>query len=222
MPEKATSTSQFNVILDIDGVMLDYTSGLFSWLAEHRNMFPSIMPHQVEHFGLHHYFDGGFSRQVYTDFSQHEDFKNIPAYPGAQNFLRKLVKAGFDIHAVTSCGDSVSEALRRDNLKSELEWSHPLHVLPLGGCKAETLSQFDASRSVFVDDLYKNIEAATEVGLETLWYKPYETMLYRDNLEHERAEKPVVGYDMLLKNIQKKALDMGFSCRPEVPDYQPG
>lgn len=197
-----------NFVLDIDGVILDYVSGFMSWMRERQGLQTIVAPDKIERYDLSPYFhrDGEqitFSefRERVSQFSLTEEFKHIPAFEGAEEFLQELSNSGFKIHAVTSCGNEVAAKSRKYCLERYVGWQSnwPLHVLPLGASKQAILSKFPKGRTFFLDDLHSNIQDARKVGLTAIWHKSAPETVYRDIGEGDVLDETHTGSWIELK-----------------------
>jgi len=168
--------------LDADGVLLNYLSGLFSYVRS-RGLPVACEPHEVDDWSCARAFPGWSEEEIFRqieDFSVHPSFAEIPPIEGAVEAISAIHESFGDIRvvAITSAGKSDETIrLRRKNL--ELFPFDDIHVLPLGASKKEHLSQLP-SGSIFVDDLYKHVMAAEEVGVHGILFR----QLYNAKDEH--------------------------------------
>lgn len=161
-----------NLIFDIDGVVLDYVTGFFSWLNSEKGLEASILPVEVNNFNLSRFFDHPpeIFNKYYKEFGYSQAFKEIECLEGILPFIQDMDKAGLNIHAVTACGDDIISSARRECLR-EHGWSWPIDTVELGASKFEKLSQFEPAKSIFIDDLHHNLDDAHKLGMQTIWYK---------------------------------------------------
>lgn len=195
-----------NVIFDIDGVVLDYVSGFFQWLNAEKNLEASILPVEVNLFGLHNFFEchPDEFKAFYTEFGYSQEFRELECLDGIIPFIKELDHAGLRIHAVTACGDEIISQARRECLSSK-GWEWPVDTVELGASKYEKLAQFRPDRSIFIDDLYDNLNDAHKLGMQTIWYKGI-GMRYEDKGELD-VTAPLVTTIPELKNTVAMKLE---------------
>lgn len=170
--------------LDVDGVLLDYLSGIYEYLNG-IGIRPAIEPDEVDNFGLRTFLPGRSDeeiRQLISDFSVTEGFGRLPMYQGALEAVHSIKKTfGSDIRivAITSAGTSEeTRRLRQHNLR-DLPLDE-LYLLPLGADKT-TYFQKLGTKSVFIDDLHKNVLDAEKVGVRGILFR----QLYNQNDSHD-------------------------------------
>ncbi|WP_315922139.1 hypothetical protein [Mesorhizobium sp. SP-1A] len=173
-----------NLGLDVDGVLLDYVTGFFSYLPS-IGVIPACKPHEVDNFDFKCAFpnlERPDIKKLITDFSVTEGFGRLPAYPGAVEAVNRIKTHFGDslrIVAITSAGTS-EETLRLRKQNLELFPFDEVNVLPLAGDKTEQLAKLGPN-SVFVDDLLSNVRAAQNVGVRGVLYRQlYNAMDHHD------------------------------------------
>jgi len=173
-----------NLGLDVDGVLLDYISGFFSYLPS-VGIYPACKPDEVDNFDFRCAFPGKERpeiKKLITDFSVTEGFGRLPAYNGAVEAVNRIKSHFGDqlrIIAITSAGTS-DETLRLRKQNLELFPFDEVNVLPLAGDKTEQLAKLGAY-SLFVDDLLSNVNAAQSVGVRGVLFRQlYNAMDYHD------------------------------------------
>jgi hypothetical protein len=103
------------IVLDVDGVLLDFYQGAASILAE--MLGRAIVRVSDKPATRHRY---GLTEQEYQDMralmrEHHQGWRNLPTLPGAVEAVRMLRQSGYDVAFLTSCGQSIFD-LRRQNL----------------------------------------------------------------------------------------------------------
>src|SRR5690606_5052425 len=111
-----------NLGLDVDGVLLDYISGFFSYLPS-VGIYPACKPDEVDNFDFRCAFPGKERpeiKKLITDFSVTEGVGRLPAYNGAVEAVNRIKSHFGDqlrIIAITSAGTSDETLrLRKQNL----------------------------------------------------------------------------------------------------------
>lgn len=160
--------------LDVDGVLLDYMSGLFRYLRE-IGVSPICEANEVDSFSLSTalpYHTQEDVRNFVTDFSLTPEFGQLAPFPYAIESINRL-KNHFDekirIVAVTSAGTSaMTKELRIQNLRPFP--FDEIHVLPLGSSKADDIAKFEAN-SIFVDDLIPHVHTAEKLDVKGILFR---------------------------------------------------
>lgn len=161
-----------NVILDVDGVILDYMSH-FARFMEYEGMPPKVSHLHEGDYNLVNMFPG-LSRPEVTDHMVRmsrmpEWFSTFPLMPGAAEGIRRLREiTGGSIVCLTSAGqDPEQYAWREHNLRGL--GLDGLEMLPFGADKEEALSKYEPG-SLFVDDLPANLLKGELAGMETVLF----------------------------------------------------
>jgi beta-phosphoglucomutase-like phosphatase (HAD superfamily) len=164
------------LILDIDGVVLDFVTGLHDWAVSvgHR---PGLAPaHETEYdmSGMLPGLCGDERRRTMVEYIASPAFGRVPGVEGAREAIERIRREadGLTVVAVTACGDDadVRRARRRNLADYAID---EVRFLPYGCEKTEALLAF-APGSVFVDDVALNVEAGLRAGHRSLLYdRPY-------------------------------------------------
>lgn len=170
------SEGRIVVGFDIDGVILDYFSGLIGW-AEGRGVRIGCQSHEVDTYSMAQAFpdlDEQDIMEMIRLFSVEPEFGLLEPYPGAVEAITGLVQdfPEMELVAITSAGRSeITKTLRLQNL-AHMPFSE-VHVIPLGASKR---SYFDnlPKGSLYVDDLDHHARSAEDAGLTSVLYRqPY-------------------------------------------------
>lgn len=159
--------------LDADGVLLNYLSGFFAFVRS-KGLHVACEPEEVTDWSCSNAFPGWSSEEIYRqieEFSVQPEFARIPPIEGAIDAIRSIKDdlGNVEVVAITSAGKSDETIrLRRKNL--EAFPFDDIHVLPLGASKQEHLAKLPRG-SVFVDDLYKHVQAAESVGVTGILFR---------------------------------------------------
>lgn len=161
------------IILDVDGVLLDYLGGFVPWTVS-RGYTPTKRVHEIDDWEIDSWLPGiphEEARRLIGEFATTEEFGRLPMIPGALEAISNLREAfpHVRIGALTAAGhDPRTAQLRRANLeKFQLDF---LTVLPIGASKKDHLIDIGAN-GVFIDDLMHHIRTAEEVGLATILFR---------------------------------------------------
>jgi len=149
------------LLIDLDGVILDWVSAFRFWLKEKGIKTSSIEPKNWE---LDNYVPGHNVNELIKEFNYSKNFEEIPAFSDAKLYLKKLAKTHIII-AVTSGGSTIFHRFSREkNLSKEFE-NIPIHLicLDLHESKKQILNMFPKG-SIWVEDRPQNVELGAEVG----------------------------------------------------------
>lgn len=146
------------ILTDIDGVVLDFTQGFYSFLEDTQNI---VIPHeQRANFAI--YKQLGWTREqdqhVMTDYAHSDYFKKIPAKECARDVLQDMRKDGWRFIAITACLTGLERQCykttyqnRLDNLEAHFgNVFEDLHLSTWDGGKGEHLGRYDPA--YWVDD----------------------------------------------------------------------
>lgn len=154
------------VILDCDGVLLNYTHGIRGFAALRFGL--DLDPEGPSNFDMRAWtgLDREGVRNLVDAFNSGEDtgFDALPPMPGALEGVRRLKDAGYRLHVLSSAdagGASVRSRLR--NLDRDFgDVFEEVTLIGLGASKRELLARFDPSD--WVDDHVPNAIAGLETG----------------------------------------------------------
>lgn len=149
------------VILDCDGVLLDWETGFRNWVLRHRptTVFASEYPSDWD---LSHWIgcSSDESMALIQGFNQSAYFGSLGSMPGAARTLYELERLGHPLFVVTSCSsDPVTSQRRSMNLSVMFAPRFQRVIcLDLGVSKLETLRAFQLvyGECVWVEDNLKN------------------------------------------------------------------
>ena len=217
-----------DLILDIDGVLLNYVQGFADWMSrvhgiKRSGVYPSYMNYTFD--TLYPQMDVSQLKKYMIEFSHTHDFSNLPPTVDGNGVtsvdVMHYLSDKFVLHAISSAGDARTAELRIENIRNLFDWKDewPVHILPFGGDKREHLSRFPA-QTLFVDDLYKNIAVAKDIGLQTLWFKLDDNHFYLDHDDLTNPEPYVRGWGDALKiiNAYGNLIDIGIPPRKAISE----
>lgn len=143
--------NDLNMIIDGDGVALDFSHGFLRYMKEEHKIFASA--NEPRHFNYSDIFAPNVNPASYIKgFIDSPYFEQIPFYPDAIEKLHAIKANGVAIRMVTSCGDSPHvQRMRLACIEREVgKIIEDVIFLPLGAGKVDTLKKF--APSTFVDD----------------------------------------------------------------------
>jgi len=157
------------IILDCDGVLLNWRETFKNWLIQHQFLSGShlwneddydIYPYLSEPFNTPE-----FALKLSLLFNESYILGKLPPMPGAVDAIKKLHSSGFILKVVSSFTDVYeSMKIRENNLLSVFGPVFQEFIsLPLFGDKSDYLSKQDKN-SYFVEDSLVNRNCAIKVG----------------------------------------------------------
>lgn len=155
--------NQKTLLVDIDGVILDY----------HGAIIDAYRSHYIEcddPKSLDDIFSPTLINGMITLFNQTPKFSEIEPYRESDVYLKQLYNDGYKIHAITACGDALlTQQLRKDNLDNVFgDIFHEVSYVPLGSSKMEILKRYRDSNIVYIDDMIQHYIDAESIGLDAL------------------------------------------------------
>ena len=165
------------VLLDCDGVLLDWVAGFKNWLQIRKNITPKgdcpNMYDMAEWIGA----PTDQVMKLINEFNtEAKEFGDLPAEPGAQKFLETL-RREHELIIISSCSDNPNTVYQRERNLMEAfgDIFADIILVPLGQSKADHLKKFE--RSLWVEDSYSNGLLGLELGHEAVMVrKPYNIM----------------------------------------------
>lgn len=158
-------TNDRTVILDCDGVLLNWRYPFEQWLKQ-----MGIVP-----------LDFKWDPACYTAaeipnslhymkiFNQTHHIERLPPLAGAVKGVKTLVEMGFKLKVCTSFSSDINAInMRRNNLKNIFgDVFSDLTALDIRGSKEKYLSDNYEDNIIFIDDMTTNIEAAKNAGYKS-------------------------------------------------------
>jgi len=152
------------IILDVDGVLLDWRTPFIMWLNKH-----NILTEQPNYKDLQPYNE--FNETFIKIFSETLYFQNLPPEPGAIEALNSFRSRGFTMKVLTSCTDNYRVMRSREqNLINVFgDVFEDFIFLPLQSSKKTALNKLIKldEDSIFVEDTLNNILDAVRVGFKS-------------------------------------------------------
>lgn len=151
------------IIVDVDGVILDYHQAIISAYRGH--YIECDNPTDLEDI-----FSPTIAKGYITLFNQTPQFAELEPYRESEVYLKKLYDDGYVINLVTACGDGLlTQQLRLDNLRNVFgDIFNDIEFVPLGKSKLSYLNKFSNTEFVYVDDNYEHYLDAQTVGLDAV------------------------------------------------------
>lgn len=191
--------SNSTLILDGDGVIIDFSSGFANYMQAVHKITPlSIEP---AHFNYADAYPMLEKPAAYIPgFIDSEYFERTPLYEGAAEKLREIKAQGHTLLMVTSCGDAEHvKAMRTRMLMRELgPIIDDIIFLPLASSKVDALKRLP--KGVFVDDQLTMCIDGTQAGHQSFLF-------------NRRYNQHLPVSDLITHNIHRM---YSFDCLPHI------
>lgn len=151
------------IIVDVDGVILDYHQGIIEAYQEHYIECDNPVD-------LLDVFSPTVGNGFIALFNQTTKFSKLEPYRESDVYLKKLYDEGFTINLISACGDSLNtQQLRLDNIKAVFgDIFDEITMVGLGKSKVEYLKSFTETNFVYIDDSYDHYLDAESLGLDAI------------------------------------------------------
>lgn len=157
------------IILDVDGVLLNWVDPFVAWVKNTHNWTPDInfFPHAYN-IGAWYNINNDQGASLIEEFNG--AMIDLDPLPGAIFFIQECIRLGYHIHFVTACGsDNITH--RIDNLISafnlkEGQWS--IHTCHPEGSKSRILDFYEGSNFYYVEDHIKHALVGSALGLQSI------------------------------------------------------
>lgn len=185
------------VVLDCDGVLLDWEKGFFEWMKRAHPEYTLKTPYP-EVWDLHHWIgcDKETAAFLVTQFNTSSFFEFLNPMPGAERLIYEL-GLRFELYVLTSCsGDEAVRQRRLNNLEGYFgKVFRNVICLPLGMSKMDTLKSFHTvlGRCIWIEDNYQNAAHGFAAGHEAFFLhrphnKGYQMLRERDRQDITHLE----------------------------------
>lgn len=157
-----------NIILDVDGVLLNWVDPFVKWVEKKYGMTPNpdFYPHiynVASWYGIS--YEEGLA--LVNEFNASGTL--LQALPGTKRFIKQLKANFWRIHIVTACGKAQVE-FRLKNLECVFGKDFIAsfsHVEPYES-KEKELQKFDGSGYIFIDDHIRHVQTGLNMGLSAI------------------------------------------------------
>lgn len=158
------------LILDCDGVLLDWTRSFTEWVYETYGWKPNDSYPKL--YNADAWYDIAVERgqELVTEFNASEAFASIYAIDSVREGLELVKAAGMRTHVITCAGPSKTcHRRRRENLNNHFpKMIDKLTCIPMTMTKTRHLSQYDGSDFFFIEDHHKHAASAIEFNIQPI------------------------------------------------------
>lgn len=157
------------ILVDCDGVLLDWKYGFFRWMRER-----GFEPLQTGKYDIATTFDipNKRAKELVRHFNESAAIGWLPQFRDAVKYVRKLHEDhGFIFHCITSLStDTYAGKLRVKNLEALFGKTvfEKVECLECGADKDEALIPYADSGCIWVEDKPENALAGQKIGLNSL------------------------------------------------------
>lgn len=179
------------ILTDVDSVLLNFDTGLFSWISKKGIGALPYTNADVE-FSTRLNLSKEATQLLIDEFIVSEEFAKLKPYKDSQSVIKDLAKQGFKFIAITACGtDSEVKTARRKNLANQFgDVFEDILFTPVGGSKKEHLRRWENSKMLWVEDHVGHAIDGAKLGLRSVLIDhPYnkindaEHMIYRTSAD---------------------------------------
>lgn len=174
------------LLLDIDGVCLNWEEAILAWIAAHRDDVYQTIEFDEHSFDLESRLglDRPTINQLVQAFHHSDTYQHLQPMRGAQEGIARLRRA-YQLVAITACGTSpATEAARRVNLNNLFgDVFEPVHCVANFAAKRGYLNRYPPSH--WVEDHGDNAVMGLESG-HTCWLI---NASYNKNWHHAKVNR---------------------------------
>jgi FMN phosphatase YigB (HAD superfamily) len=157
------------ILVDCDGVLLDWQYGFFRWMKQHGHEVINRGVYDIgETFGL----EKSYAKSLVRTFNESAAMGWLPQFRDSIKYVRKLHEDhGFLFHCITSLSlDEYAGKLRKKNLEALFGKTvfEKIECLDCGADKDDALLPYKDSGCVWVEDKPENAVAGLNVGLNSI------------------------------------------------------
>lgn len=156
------------VLIDCDGVMLDWLSIFDSWMAEGDCQIINSSKNKIfERYGL----TKDAATEYVKNFNKSPDIAYLPPMPGARKYIRLLhFELGIKFRVITCIGENKNAfEMRKNNLRAVFGPAIDSVIpLPIKDTKENELTKYKDSGLFWIEDNIDNATVGYELGLKSV------------------------------------------------------
>jgi FMN phosphatase YigB (HAD superfamily) len=157
------------ILVDCDGVLLDWQYGFFRWMKQHGH---EVINHGVYDIGETFGLEKSYAKTLVRTFNESAAMGWLPQFRDSIKYVRKLHEDhGFVFHCITSLSlDEYAGKLRKKNLEALFGKTvfEKIECLDCGADKDEALLPYKDSGCVWVEDKPENAISGINSGLNSI------------------------------------------------------
>ena len=158
------------LILDCDGVLLNWADGFMAWCKRYKKLTPNDNYPSV--YNVARWFDISqvAGNRLVEDFNGSRSFGKLNPMPTVAAGLERIKDAGFRTHVITCAGPAVvCQPLRRANLELHFPGMiDKLTCIPMSASKEAHLRVYDGSDYFFIEDHLMHAASALQFNVQPL------------------------------------------------------
>ena len=186
------------ILVDCDGVLLDWKYGFYKWMLDHGYKIVEQNRYEVsETFGI----PKEKGKELVQNFNESAAIGYLPALRDAVKYVKKInEEGGYVFHCITSLStDPYAGKLRKKNLEKLFGKNvfEKLVCLECGADKDDALLPYKDSGCIWVEDKPENAMVGDTLGLKSVLIRhDFNKDFVHNNIEKVSSWKEI--YDMVL------------------------
>lgn len=186
------------ILVDCDGVLLDWKYGFYKWMLDHGYKIVEQNRYEVsETFGI----PKEKGKELVQNFNESAAIGYLPALRDAVKYVKKInEEGGYVFHCITSLStDPYAGKLRKKNLEKLFGKNvfEKLVCLECGADKDDALLPYKDSGCIWVEDKPENAIVGDTLGLKSVLIRhDFNKDFVHNNIEKVSSWKEI--YDMVL------------------------
>ena len=158
------------MLIDCDGVILDWEASFARWIGRQGYKFNSL---NDDKYSINARYDIPHKQgsDIVGDFNHSSDFEYLEPWRDAVEYVLKLASEGWRFVVITTAGEHPDTyGLRLKNLENVFgkDVFQSLHILPLHGDKGVELVKYKDSGLYWIEDKPSNADLGFKYGLKPL------------------------------------------------------
>lgn len=194
------------IILDVDGVLLNYEEGFIEHFGLDSKSIASTYENFTDQFGL----EDSVILDMVFNFNDHVAFSKLKPFVGAKESLDKLKAKGYSLSIISSCGSDIkTHEMRKENLISVFgDIFDDLELIAIRESKKKYLKKHQDSKAIWIDDSYSHYKDGQLLGLDSIW----KTTIYNQHQQKRKKGENCIGsWENIMNYIQEKEkIVLGF------------
>lgn len=160
------SNTKEHILLDVDGVLLDYDKAFESYYGLNDiALKPTYL--YSERYGI----EESLIIEMVNEFNESNAFSRIKPFANSKKAISSFVQNGHELFIISSCGlSSKTHELRKDNLITTFgDVFSDFHLIDYHKSKFNELEKYKDSEAFWIDDVYHHYIAGKNLGFNAIW-----------------------------------------------------